>query len=158
MHFHNTWSLTKIPCLSFHSIVLYQTPNITSAIPTFSHNNLTQLTFPERQARCKGVDPKSSGFCKSTPEYVNNRIKSAWPETKWSLYSVFPFSSPPSDSFYKRESGSMLSQYSLLSYVHINICTHGQLAVIEREGKRVNKKTHTHTLWSLFILQMDSTQ
>jgi hypothetical protein len=46
-------------------------------MPTFSHNNLTQLTFPERQAICKGVDAKLSDFCKTTPGYVNNRIKSA---------------------------------------------------------------------------------
>jgi hypothetical protein len=59
----------------WHSIII-------SIILTFSHNILTQLTFPERHAKCKGVEPKLSGFCKSTPEYCNKRIKSAWPEIK----------------------------------------------------------------------------
>lgn len=46
---------------------------------TFSHKILTQLTFPDRQARWSGVDPKLSAFCKSTPAYISKRIRSGWP-------------------------------------------------------------------------------
>lgn len=48
----------------------------------FSHRILTQEELPDRQARCRGVEPKLSGFWRFTPEYIRSRISSAWPETK----------------------------------------------------------------------------
>ena len=46
---------------------------------TFSHRSLTQLTFPDIQARCKGVDPKWSAFCKLAPEYIRSLMTSTCP-------------------------------------------------------------------------------
>lgn len=46
---------------------------------TFSQSSLTHWTLPDKQAKCSGVDPKWSLFCKFTPEYIRSLIKSAWP-------------------------------------------------------------------------------
>lgn len=67
---------------------------------TFSHNNFTHGRLPDRQARCNGVDPKWSGFCKCVPEYINNRIRSACPlyAAQWRavspLISISSFDAP----------------------------------------------------------------
>lgn len=66
----------------------------------FSQSSRTHIKFPDKQAKCNGVEPKLSVFCRSTPEYINNFIRSGWPlyAAQWSavspLISVNPFWAP----------------------------------------------------------------
>lgn len=43
---------------------------------TFWQSIFTHFAFPDKAAKCNGVDPKLSAFVRSAPEYNNNLINS----------------------------------------------------------------------------------
>ena len=58
---------------------------------TFAQRRLTAAMLPEMQARCKGEDPKLSGFCGLKPELISICIRPGKPlyAAQWRAESPF---------------------------------------------------------------------